>query len=82
MHPLTLLFLLIICGFVIYWLKQDRKIGGGGVPRSLLQAAKGDKQLIHRLVEGAKMRHPGKSQQWYYEKVLYDLERDGAGRGR
>jgi hypothetical protein len=81
MHPITLLFLLVVCGFVIYWMRQDKK-NTGGFPRPLLRAAKGDKQLVLRLVEGVRMRHPGKTEQWYYEKVLYDLERDGAGRGR
>jgi hypothetical protein len=81
MHPITLLFLVVVCGFVIYWIKQDKK-ATGGFPRALLRAAKGDRQLAKRLVEGVKLRHPGKSEQWYYEKVLYDLERDGAGRGR
>jgi hypothetical protein len=81
MHPITLLFLVAVCGFVIYWMKQDKKTTGG-YPRPLLRAAKGDRPLVGRLVEGVKMRHPGKTEQWYYEKVLYDLERDGAGRGR
>ncbi|MDJ0724378.1 MAG: hypothetical protein QNJ38_04630 [Prochloraceae cyanobacterium] len=36
----------------------------------------GDRQTASRLVEGAKKRHPGRSNDWLVEKVIYDLERD------
>ncbi len=53
--------------------------GGDGVTRELLMATKGDRALAQRLLNHVRQKHPGKSQTWYIEKVLYDLERDGAG---
>ncbi|MCU0565214.1 MAG: hypothetical protein MUF49_01285 [Oculatellaceae cyanobacterium Prado106] len=49
-----------------------------GIDRDLLNATKGDKALAKRLLEYARTRYPGKSEDWYIEKVLYDLQRDGA----
>ncbi|MFZ9737994.1 MAG: hypothetical protein ACO3EZ_08305 [Prochlorotrichaceae cyanobacterium] len=51
----------------------------GGISRELLQATKGDRELAERLMNYARNKYPGKSERWYLEKVLYDLERDGAG---
>ncbi len=31
---------------------------------------------VDRLVDQARWKNPGESEQWYWEKVLYDLERD------
>ena len=49
---------------------------------TLVRAARGNRRLAKRLLDNARQRHPGKSEQWYVEKVIYDLERDGAGSGR
>ena len=38
-----------------------------------------DMDRIERLLENARQRTPGKSEQWYWEKILYDLERDHRG---
>ncbi len=54
----------------------------GRIDSNLLRAAKGDRKLAARLLENAKFRYPGKSDRWYIEKIIYDLERDGAGSGR
>lgn len=54
-------------------------ISWGSVNRELLQATKGDRELAERLLNHARSKYPGQSPQWYLEKVLYDLERDGAG---
>ncbi len=35
-----------------------------------------DMERIERLLDNARQRTPGKSEQWYWEKILYDLERD------
>jgi hypothetical protein len=53
-----------------------------GIDRNLLIAARGNKALAKRLLEHAKLKYPGKSDRWYVEKIIYDLERDGAGAGR
>jgi hypothetical protein len=38
-----------------------------------------DRQRIDRLLTNARQRNPGQSEQWYWEKILYDLERDHRG---
>ncbi len=38
-----------------------------------------DIQRIDRLLTNARQRNPGQSEQWYWEKILYDLERDHRG---
>ena len=35
-----------------------------------------DRDVAERLVSSAKRSNPGKSEQWYWEKVIYDLNRD------
>lgn len=36
----------------------------------------GDMKLAQRLVENSRSRYPNQSEQWLYEKVIYDLQRD------
>ncbi|HBL13764.1 MAG TPA: ABC transporter ATP-binding protein [Cyanobacteria bacterium UBA11162] len=36
----------------------------------------GDWKRAKRLLDSAKQNHPGFSEDWYWEKVIYDLERD------
>jgi hypothetical protein len=81
MNPVTLVFLLVVVGLIGFGVWKDNR-DREGISPDLLRAAKGDKKLVKRLLMNAQMRHPGKSERWYQEKVLYDLERDGAGRGR
>lgn len=33
-------------------------------------------KTIERFLERLQERHPGKSREWYLEKILYDLQRD------
>ncbi|MBD2519949.1 hypothetical protein H6G93_34410 [Nostoc sp. FACHB-973] len=42
----------------------------------LLILLKGDVRTAKRLLLQQRRRHPGKSDNWYLEKVIYDLERD------
>ena len=89
MNQLIALALVIAAGFLLYGLWRDRNpksnTWNSQISRPLLQAVKGDRALAKRLLENAKLRYPGKSNKWYIEKVIYDIERDGAGtsfRGR
>jgi hypothetical protein len=43
-----------------------------------LQSTTGDLHMprIERLLETARRNTPDRSEQWYWEKILYDLERD------
>lgn len=82
MTPAGILFLIITVG-VIIWLIGRTYNNAGEIDRNLLAACKGNRGLAKRLLAQARERNPGKSDRWYVEKVLYDLERDGAGgRGR
>ncbi len=42
----------------------------------LLRLLSGDRAAAMRLGERVKHRHPGKSEEWYWEKAIEDLERD------
>ncbi|MBD1882189.1 hypothetical protein [Coleofasciculus sp. FACHB-T130] len=42
----------------------------------LLRLLSGDRAAAMRLVERLKQRHPAKSEEWYWEKAIEDLERD------
>lgn len=35
-----------------------------------------DRDVANRLISNAKRSNPGHSEQWYWEKVIYDLNRD------
>ena len=59
--------------------QNTRRNQGGSVPAPLLQAVKGDRALAHRLLQGARLKYPDKTEKWYVEKVIYDIQRDGAG---
>jgi hypothetical protein len=78
MTPVQAIAALIFIGLILFMLWKNHQ-DTGGLPRELLEAAKGDKALAKRLLASAKDRNPGKSDRWYIEKVIYDLERDGAG---
>ncbi len=49
------------------------------VRRRTISLMNNDLERIERLLENARQRTPGKSEQWYWEKILYDLERDHRG---
>ncbi len=78
MKPATVVFILLIVGCTA-WLLWQQYGNNGDIDRDLLVAAKGNKALAKRLLAQAKVRYPGKSERWYVEKVIYDLERDRAG---
>ncbi len=42
----------------------------------LLRLLRGDRKAANRLLEHVRHMHPGRSERWYYEKVIYDLQRD------
>lgn len=44
--------------------------------RKLLLLLHEDQQAAERLVQQATFKYPGKSADWYLEKVIYDLQRD------
>ena len=42
----------------------------------LFTLVKGNRALANRLLDLARRNHPNHSEAWYWEKVIYDLERD------
>jgi hypothetical protein len=46
------------------------------VRQKLLKLLGNNQATADRLIKQAKLRNPGEAEQWYWEKVLYDLERD------
>ncbi|MGI0493153.1 hypothetical protein ACN4EG_15320 [Alkalinema pantanalense CENA528] len=79
------LLILAALGLLVYSVLQDRDRSGrsrgvsGRIDGKLLKATKGDRALAERLLQGARLKYPGKPDRWYVDKVLYDLQRDGAG---
>ncbi|MEM6449453.1 MAG: hypothetical protein AAF703_03965 [Cyanobacteria bacterium P01_D01_bin.105] len=51
-----------------------------GVPRAtrqkLLRLVGGNAAVAQRLVSDVQTRNPGRSEQWCWEKAIYDIERD------
>ncbi|AFY71470.1 hypothetical protein Pse7367_3225 [Thalassoporum mexicanum PCC 7367] len=43
--------------------------------RELMTLVHGQSDVANRLLRHARDRHPGKTEQWYLEKVIYDLRR-------
>jgi hypothetical protein len=44
--------------------------------KQLLTLLRGDTAAAKRLLKQQRQLHPGKSDNWYLEKVIYDLKRD------
>jgi hypothetical protein len=66
--------LLAAIGIIVFWIWRDYQ-DPDSIDRNLLQAVKGDKALAKRMLNHAREKHPGKSEKWYAEKVIYDLQR-------
>lgn len=48
----------------------------GTVQRRLLRLVGDDRRIAAGLVERLRQKYPGMSEDWYWEKAIYDLERD------
>jgi hypothetical protein len=46
------------------------------VQQKLLRLVGDDRRIAAGLVERLRLRHPGMPEDWYWEKAIYDLERD------
>ncbi|MEL4897528.1 hypothetical protein [Crocosphaera sp. Alani8] len=54
---------------------QSKDYVSVGLKKHLFMLVKGDKDLAQRLIELQKRKNPGYPEKWYWEKVIYDLER-------
>jgi len=48
----------------------------GQTQRQLLRLVGGNKAVAERLVGQVQLRYPNHSQQWCWEKAIYDIQRD------
>ena len=80
MNPIAIVLSILLAIVILLIWQDSRKITGirrgGNIDRNLLKAAHGDAKLAERLLEQARFKYPGKSENWYVEKVIYDLNRD------
>jgi hypothetical protein len=74
-----------LAGLIIYWISQPSnrsrrssspRRSGKRPPKRIMTLLNGDAATAQRLFETARLRNPGESDQWCWEKVLWDLERD------
>ncbi len=77
-----IVILIIVAVIALLFFLRSR--GAGGKKNQLwnkcrqllkLPPAEADK-TIERYMENLKSKHPGRSEEWYLEKIIYDLERD------
>lgn len=47
-----------------------------GTRRQLLGLVGGNAAVAQRLVSDVRVRNPGRTEQWCWEKAIYDIERD------
>lgn len=48
----------------------------GSNQRRLIRLLNGDHRTAQRLLNQARLRYPNHDENWYWEKVIFDLERD------
>ncbi|MCX7594972.1 MAG: hypothetical protein N2235_14680 [Fischerella sp.] len=53
--------------------------GSRKLQRKLLNLLHEDREAAKRLLTQAKLKNPNRTTDWYFEKVIYDLERDRGG---
>ena len=79
-----ILILIIIFVLAVIFIYAIRNKKGTGKQRDLWQECRRQLRLppkigddtIRRHIKRLKERHPNRSEEWYLEKILYDLERD------
>ncbi|MFM1842011.1 MAG: hypothetical protein RLZZ490_747 [Cyanobacteriota bacterium] len=88
---LSVILAIAIIGGLIWWgwQRQNKKHravstrstpqGTGKVPntlrRDLIRMA-GSAQVADRLLNNLRAKYPGETEKWYWEKAIFDLERD------
>lgn len=79
-----------LCLLFLAWQQRHRiQIGGSSnhanrqyrpqhrhLERKLLKLLGGNRNTAERLIRQSQLRHPDRSADWHWEKVIYDLERD------
>jgi len=81
---LIILVVIIVLAVIFYIRSRGGSPVGRGKSRSLRQQAHNQLKLppeqadqtIDRQIDRLKERFPNRSEEWYLEKIIYDLERD------
>ena len=82
--PIALILIVIAIILTLLINKNRHRVTNGYRPRQSDRATQALRRkllnLVHkdtaqRLISSAKRQHPGKSERWYLEKVIYDLQR-------
>lgn len=82
--PIALIFIIIAIILTLLINKNRHRGGNRYHPRKSDRGCRTLRRkllnLVHhdtaeRLINSAKRQHPGKSERWYLEKVIYDLQR-------
>ncbi|MGF1571381.1 MAG: hypothetical protein ACFCVD_25445 [Nodosilinea sp.] len=55
---------------------SSRRSVNGSTQRQLLRLVGGNRDVAERLVEQVQLRNPNHSEQWCWEKAIYDIQRD------
>ena len=65
-------------GITVPRLGRQAKISGvdGRTRKELMRLVNGNRDVAARLVERIRLQNPGRSEQWCWEKAIYDLQRD------
>lgn len=80
----ALIILAVAIALIILYFYQIRSHKGGGKLRALWQECRRKLRLppkvadetIERYIKSLKKSHPNHSEEWYLEKIIYDLDRD------
>ncbi|MBD0335635.1 MAG: hypothetical protein ICV62_09110 [Cyanobacteria bacterium Co-bin13] len=88
----VLLAVAIALAILFWWRQRQRggrirgkvptfagRVGGpvqSGTRRLLLRLVGGNRGTAERLLSQVRQRYPGKPEQWYWEKAIYDIQRD------
>jgi hypothetical protein len=87
---ISVLLLVTLAGVLIIEVKKrqkDRKLSLDSnyysadlpdlkVQQKLLSMMLGDRQAVKRTIDRIKQKYPGKTEVWYWEKAIEDLEKD------
>lgn len=85
---LPLLFAIALLVVIFLWLRRSRgRLGArrsgslssrvqSSTRRQLLRMVGGNPSVAQRLVEQVRERYPNRSEQWCWEKAIYDIQRD------
>ena len=83
MNQLLIMIAVIVILVILYFYLQRNRKGRGKLHalrqecyRKLHLPPKMADETIHRYIDSLKESHPNHTEEWYLEKIIYDLDRD------